>query len=88
MLFGVDYIFSYWQICFSFLFVHVAQLSIALGRHTLPHVSVKGSERWRGKKNCIYDAVLSRGLTCGSGFAAVSIAGITKRRIRGYGRGG
>lgn len=31
---------------FSFLFVHVAQLSIALGRHTLPHVRV-----WKGVKD-------------------------------------
>lgn len=34
-------------------------------------------EREWKKKKCIYDAVmLKRGLTCGSGFAAVSIAGI------------
>lgn len=38
-------------------------------------------------KTCIYDAVTLRGLTCGSGFAAVSIAGITQTRIRGFGRG-
>lgn len=50
--------------------------------------SVKGSERWRKKtKTCIYDAVTLRGLTYGSGFAAVSIAGITQTRIRGFGRG-
>lgn len=43
-----------------------------------------------GKKKCIYDAVMLRGLTCGSGFAAVSIAGIIQyylKKIRGYGRG-
>lgn len=38
-------------------------------------------------KKCIYDAVKLRGLTYGSGFAAVSIAGITQTRIRGFGRG-
>ena len=35
---------------YFFNFLHVAQLSIALGQHTLPHVmSVKGIERWRGE---------------------------------------
>lgn len=33
------------SVFFPFLFVHVAQLSIALGRHTLPHVRV-----WKGVK--------------------------------------
>lgn len=34
------------------------------------------------KKKCIYDAVMLRGLTCGSGFAAVSIAGITQTYLK------
>lgn len=48
--------------------------------------SVKGSERWRRtkkkKKKCIYDAVMLGGLTCGSGFAAVSIAGIIQTYLK------
>lgn len=37
-----DYVFSYWLFFLIILFfVHVAQLSIALGRHTLPHVRVR-----------------------------------------------
>lgn len=36
---------------FFFFFVHVAQLSIALGRHTLPHVRVrKGANDGRLKE--------------------------------------
>lgn len=34
------------------------------------------------KKKCIYDAVMLRGLTCGSGFAAVSIAGIIQTYLK------
>lgn len=56
--------------------------------------SVKGSERWRRKQKCIYDAVMLGRLTCGSGFAAVSIAGIIqtylkkdRERIKGSGWG-
>lgn len=56
--------------------------------------SVKGSERWRRKQKCIYDAIMLGRLTCGSGFAAVSIAGIIqtyflkkRERIKGSGRG-
>lgn len=36
----------------------------------------------RGKKKCIYDAVMLRGLTCGSGFAADSIAGIIQTYLK------
>lgn len=58
---GKVFCFCFWV--FFFLFVHVAQLSIALGRHTLPHVKV-----WKGLNNggkssvCIYDAMLRTNL--------------------------
>lgn len=66
---------SWWRIflcvVFCFLFKHVAQISIALGRHTLPHVRTI-----KKYKTCIYDAVTFKGITCGFGLAAVCIAGI------------
>lgn len=69
---------SWWRIIFCvfsffsfFLFQHVAQISIALGRHTLPHVRTI-----KKYKTCIYDAVTFKGITCGFGLAAVCIAGI------------
>lgn len=37
---------------------------------------------WLGGGECIYDAVMLRRLTCGSGFAAVSIAGITQTYLK------
>ncbi len=58
-------------VCFLFLFKHVAQISIALGRHTLPHVRTR-----KNYKTCIYDAVTFKEITCGVGLAAVCIAGI------------
>lgn len=64
-----------------FFFLHVAQISIALGRHTLPHV------RTRKYKTCKYkyDAVTFKGKTCGFGLAAVCIAGILPMYLKEIG---
>lgn len=73
---------NYWVFIFfflSFLFKHVAQISIALGRHTLPHVRTIKKIKY---KTCIYDAVTFKGITCGFGLAAVCIAGIVPMYLK------
>lgn len=69
---------------FFFLFVHVAQLSIALGRHTLPHVRA-----WNGGKHkdvYIWCRNIKR-INLWFRLCCCLIAGITQTRIRGFGRG-
>lgn len=77
---------------FPFLFVHVAQLSIALGRHTLPHVRVWKGAKDGGKTKEVdvqYNAVMLRGLLfrlccC---FHCWYYTKVFKKRIMGYGSG-
>lgn len=46
--------FFFYDLFFFFLFVHVAQLSIALGHHNLPHVRVwKGATDVGGESVCV-----------------------------------
>lgn len=72
------------SVFFFFLFVHVAQLSIALGRHTLPHVRA-----WNGGKHkdvYIWCRNIKR-INLWFRLCCCLIAGITQTRIRGFGRG-
>lgn len=66
------------------LFLHVAQLSIALGRHTLPHVRVKWITEARKTVSgmcvlyicvCVCTQLLVKRTCFWSDFAAVSVAG-------------